>query len=132
MLASMRFARVIFGLAGVYGLIVILPMYFGRTKYERVAPPAVTHPEFYYGFVGVALAWQVAFLIVAAQPVRYRLIMIPAVLEKFTYGIAVLVLGFQNRVASITMAFGTVDLVLGVLFVVAFMRVGSRSDPQST
>ena len=126
----MRFARVIFGLAGVYGIGLILPLYFEQAKYERIAPPVITHPELYYGFVGVTLAWQVAFLTVAAQPVRYRPIMIPAILEKFTYGMEVLVLGFQNRVAPVTMAFGTVDLVLGALFVIAFVRVGSTADRQ--
>jgi len=132
MLAFMKFARVIFGLAGVYGLGVVLPMYFERARFERVAPPVVTHLELYYGFVGVTLAWQVAFLIIAARPVRYRLIMIPSILEKFSYGIAVLVLGFQNRVAPVATAFGTVDLVLGVLFVVAYLRTASGADRQST
>jgi hypothetical protein len=131
-LPSMRFARAIFGFAGIYGVIVILPMYFERAKYERMAPPVISHPELYYGFVGVGLAWQVAFLLIAAQPARYRPIMIPSVLEKLTYGIAVLVLGFQNRIASVTMAFGTVDLVLGALFVVAFVRLGSRADATSS
>lgn len=128
----MRFARVIFGIAGVYGLALTVPMYFERARFERAAPPVITHLELYYGFVGVTLAWQVAFLMIAAQPARYRLIMIPSILEKFSYGMAVLVLGFQNRVASVTMAFGTVDLVLGALFVVAYVRTGSSADRQST
>jgi hypothetical protein len=128
----MRFGRVVFALAGLYGLVVLLPMYFERAKYERLAPPVITHLEFYYGFVGVAVAWQVAFLVIAAQPVRYRLFMIPSILEKFSYGTAVLVLGFQNRVAAVTMAFGTVDLVLGLLFVISYVRAGSATAPKST
>lgn len=121
----------IFGLAGVYGIGLTLPMYFEQAKYEHMAPPVVTHLELYYGFVGVTLAWQVAFLLIAAQPARYRPIMIPSILEKLAYGLAVLVLGFQNRVASVTMAFGTVDLVLGALFVIAFVRIGATGDRQS-
>jgi hypothetical protein len=128
----MRFARVIFGLAGVYGLAVVLPMYFERARFEVVAPPVITHLEFYYGFTGITLAWQVAFLIIAAQPARYRTIMIPSILEKFSYALAVLALGFQNRVAPVTMAFGTVDLVLGALFVVAYLRTGPEADRQPT
>src|SRR5215472_4850591 len=99
----MRFARIVFGIAGVYGLAVVLPMYFERARFEVAAPPVVTHLELYYGFVGVTLAWQVAFIIIAVQPARYRTIMIPSILEKFTYALAVLVLGFQNRVASVIM-----------------------------
>jgi hypothetical protein len=128
----MRFARVIFGVAGVYGLAVVLPMSFERARFERAAPPVITHLELYYGFIGVTLAWQVAFLIIAAQPARYRPVMIPSILEKFSYGLAVLVLGFQNRVAPVTTAFGTVDLVLGVLFVVAYVRTAPEADRQST
>ena len=128
----MRLARVVFGLAGVYGLAVVLPMYFERARFERAAPPVVTHLELYYGFVGITIAWQVAFLVIAVRPARYRLIMIPSILEKFSYGIAVLVLGFQSRVAPVMMAFGTVDLVLGVLFVVAYVRKGPEADRQST
>ena len=127
----MRFSRVIFGLAAVYGLVVVLPLYFERARFEVVAPPAVTHLELYYGFVGVTLAWQVAFLVIAVRPARYRLIMIPSILEKFSYGIAVLVLGFQSQVAPVMMAFGTVDLVLGVLFVVAYLRTRPEPDRQS-
>jgi len=127
----MRFARVAFGIAGVYGLVALLPLYFEREKYEHMAPPAITHPEFYYGFVGIGVAWQVAFLMIAAQPLRYRPLMIACCVEKFSYGIAVLVLGFQNRVASVAMAFGTVDLVLGVLFVISFLRARA-STPKST
>ena len=35
-------------------------------------PPPVTHPEFYYGFVGVALAFQLVFLTIASDPLKYR------------------------------------------------------------
>jgi hypothetical protein len=128
----MRFGRIVFALAGIYGLVVLLPMYFERAKYESLAPPVITHLELYYGFVGVCVAWQVAFLVIAAQPVRHRPLMIPCCLEKFSYGIAVLVLGFQNRVSGVTMAFGTVDLVLGVLFVIAYLRAGAATATKST
>ena len=40
-------------------------------------PPLITHPGFYYGFVGCALAWQVAFCFIATNPVRYRPLMLP-------------------------------------------------------
>lgn len=119
----MKLARIIFALAGVYGIGVLLPMYFERAHIETVYPPAITHLEYYYGFVGVGLAWQVAFLIIASNPVRYRPLMLACVLEKLTYGLAVLVLAFQNQVAGAIMAFGTVDLVWGGLFVLAFLRV---------
>jgi hypothetical protein len=123
----MRIARLIFALAGIYGIGVLLPMYFERAHIDQVYPPAITHLEFYYGFVGVGLAWQAAFLIVASNPVRYRPLMLACVLEKLTYGLAVLVLAFQNRVAGAIMAFGTIELVWAALFVVAFLRLGREA-----
>ncbi len=89
----------------------------------RDCPPPITHPEHFYGFVGVALAWQAAFLAIARDPVRFRPFMIPAVLEKATFGIAVVVLFFQNRVPEMVLGFGAVDLLLGALFFVAWLRL---------
>src|SRR6185503_235028 len=97
----MTFARRVFLIAGIYGLIVLVPQYFLEAKTGRDFPPAITHPEFFYGFIGVAAAWQVAFLIIARDPVRYRLMMIPAMLEKLSFGIAAIVLFLQERVPGL-------------------------------
>ncbi len=67
----MRFSKTVFMIAGIYGIIVILPGYFTEGRFSAQFPPAITHPEFYYGFYGVALAWQVAFLVIATDPVRF-------------------------------------------------------------
>ena len=85
-------------------------------------PPAITHPGFYYGFVGCALAWQIAFLIIGANPVRLRPMMIPSMVEKFTFGPAVVALVVQGRMHRTDLVFAATDLTLGVLFVVAYLR----------
>jgi hypothetical protein len=123
----MKLARLVFALAGIYGLGVLLPMYFERARVEARYPPAITHLEYYYGFVGLAVAWQLVFLVIAMNPVRYRPLMLPCLLEKLTFALAVLVLAFQNRVAGGVMAFGTVDLVWGGLFVLAFLRTAGQT-----
>ncbi|HSF24907.1 MAG TPA: hypothetical protein VLE20_11840 [Blastocatellia bacterium] len=129
----MAFARRLYLIAGIYGLIVLVPQYFMEAKTGRDFPPAITHPEFYYGFVGVAVAFQVLFLILAKDPVRYRPVMIPAILEKASWGIAVVVLYLQQRVSAFFLCFGTVDLILGVLFVVAYAKTRDRaSDPNAS
>jgi surface polysaccharide O-acyltransferase-like enzyme len=120
----MRFAKWLFLIAGVYGLIALLPQYFLEQKNGLDFPPPVTHPEYYYGFIGVAVAWQILFLILARNPIRYRAMMIPAILEKASFGIAVIVLFLQNRVSSFTLGFGIVDLLLGALFMMAYVRTG--------
>ena len=121
------FARWVFRIAGCYGLVVLLPQYFLEGRLGRDYPPAITHPEHFYGFLGVAVSWQVAFLLIAQDPIRYRLLMMPAVLEKATFGIAVLVLFAQQRVSTMLLAFGVIDLTLGLLFTAAYWRTGPRS-----
>jgi len=54
----MRFAKWVFLLAGVSGLLVVAPPYFLEGKMGELDPPPVNHPEYYYGFLGVTLAWQ--------------------------------------------------------------------------
>jgi hypothetical protein len=82
----MRFAKIVFWVAGIWGLLVITPLYFMFDLIGRQDPPPITHPGFYYGFVGCALAWQLAFCFMATDPVRYRPLIIPSLFEKFRFG----------------------------------------------
>src|SRR5580693_2016569 len=95
--AAMKFAKIVFWIAGIWGLLVITPLYFFFDLIGRNDPPAITHPGFFYGFVGCALAWQVAFCFMATDPFRYRPLMIPSILEKATYAVAIIVLVAQGR-----------------------------------
>ena len=83
----MRFAKWTFIVAGIYGILVTLPLFFQEAAFGRDYPPPITHPEFFYGFAGVTLAWQFAFLVIGRDPARFRPMMLPAMLEKAT-GIA--------------------------------------------
>jgi hypothetical protein len=119
----MKFARMLFLIAGLYGLVVLAPGYFFEQAIGRETPPPITHPEFFCGFLGVALAWQVLFLLIAHNPVRYRPMMIPSIIEKLSYAGAVIVLLKQHRIPLSTFDLGMVDLVLAVLFAVSFFKV---------
>ena len=123
----MKFAKLVFLVAGIYGLIVVLPQYFLESKIGVDSPPPITHPEFYYGFIGVTLAWQIAFLILSTDPIRYRPLMIAAVVEKFSFAVAVPLLFVQQRVSSLMLAPAGIDLLLGILFVAAFIKTPSRN-----
>jgi hypothetical protein len=122
----MKFAEIIFRVAGIWGLSTLTPLYFMFNLIGQRDPPPITHPAFFYGFVGAALAWQFAFFIIAIDPARYRPLMIPSVLEKFSYGIAVMILVAQGRMHSSDLLFGGVDLLLGTLFVIAYFRTPRR------
>src|SRR5258708_38686212 len=85
----MKLWKVVFWVGGIWGLVVISPLYFLFDLIGKQDPPAITHPGFYYGFAGCALAWQIAFICIGRDPVRLRVMMIPSVVEKFTFGVAV-------------------------------------------
>ncbi len=116
------FARRVFRVAAIYGFLVLLPQYFLEGKTGRDFPPAITHPEYYYGFIGVALAWQMVFLVIARDPVRYRPIMIPAIFEKASFGLAAVALFLLDRLNAQMLGAGVLDLVLGTLFLLAYVR----------
>lgn len=122
----MRFAKIVFWAAGIWGILVLSPLYFIFDLIGRQDPPPITHPGFYYGFVGAGLAWQLAFMIVATNPVRFRPLMLVAVFEKFSYAAALIVLYLQKRIHTSDLTFACVDLLFGVLFVVAYLRTGNR------
>lgn len=125
----MKFARLVFRIAGVYGLLVLLPQYFLEGKTGHDFPPPVTHPEFYYGFIGVAVVWQLLFLVLSGDPVRYRPMMVVAALEKLSFVIAVFVLYAQERVPTLLLFFALIDLLFGVLFLLAYMKTPPRREP---
>jgi len=118
----MRFARVVFAVAGILGLLILVPGFFTIDMIGRQFPPAVTHPDFYYGFLCMTVAWQIAFLVIAADPVRYRPMMPVAMLEKFPYVSMLLVLYARGQLAGSQLAAVGIDGTLGVLFVVAYFK----------
>jgi len=117
-----KFAKIVFWIAVVWGFLVLTPLLFLFDKIGVQDPPAITHPGFYYGFVTVGLAFQTVFIVIARDPVRMRPMMIPAVIEKFSYAIAVVVLYLQARMKAPDLVFAGTDGVLGVLFVVAWAK----------
>src|SRR4051812_11624753 len=118
----MRFARLVFAFAGILGLLLVTPGLFAIDMVGERFPPAVTHPDFYYGFLTVTLAWQVAFLIIATNPARYRPLMLAAMLEKFPYVAMLLVLYSRGLLAAPQLAAVAIDGTLGMLFVVAYFK----------
>jgi hypothetical protein len=123
----MKFAKIVFRTAGILGFLILTPLFFLFDVIPKKDPPPITHPAFYYGFVGVALVWQFAFLIIATDPVRFRPLMIAAILEKLAYSIPLLILISQKRTNPNDLIFAGIDLLLCSLFVVAYLRTPQRS-----
>ena len=125
-----RFSSIVFLAAGIYGLIVLAPGFFGEKMVAEKMPPAITHPEFYYGFLGVAVAWQVAFLIIARDPQRFRPIIPAAILEKLTFCVACAVLLALGRIPLIVAMGGAGDYILGTLFTNSYFRLRAAHSAQ--
>lgn len=114
------FARRVFFWAGAYGLLVLAPQYLIELGIGPPLPGPIPRPEHFYGFIGVALAWQLVFLVIARDVLRYRLLMLPAIVEKLAFGVPVLLLFASGRVGADVLLFGCIDLALGVLFALAY------------
>jgi hypothetical protein len=124
----MRFAALTFRIAAIVGFLTIVPMYFLYGAIGRADPPALNHPQFYFGFLGVTLAWQVLFFVLSTDPVRYRAMMIPAVLEKAGFLAAVLVL-LSLKMMNAQQAIVTLpDAILLVFFIAAFRKTPRQRD----
>jgi hypothetical protein len=125
----MRFARTVFIGAGIWGIVVLLPLYWLVDITGRPYPPPADYPQFFYGFLWVALAWQVAFLIIGINPLFFRALMIPSILEKFGWVATLAVLYGRARITAVDAQAAIPDLALGVLFVVAFVK--TRTAPRA-
>ena len=125
----MKFARVVFVIAGIWGIVVLTPFYWLVDMTGRRYDPPTAYPHFFYGFFAVALAWQIAFLVIGSNPGRFRALMIPAILEKFGYVATLAVLYGHGRISSVDAQAAVPDGLLGLLFILAFVK--TRALPGS-
>jgi hypothetical protein len=116
----MNFAKWVYRIAGIYGLLVLAPLLVLEHIVSQIAPPAITHPEYYYGFAITGVAWQVAFLVISNDPQRFRALMPVTWLEK-SYGLIAVGLYLENRISSQVLVLGAIDLLFAVLFVCAYV-----------
>src|SRR5262245_27305785 len=129
---AMRFAGMVFTCAGIWGLAVLTPLYFSFDLVGRFYPPAITHPDFFYGFIGVAVAWQIGFLLIGRDPAGLHMMMIPAILEKFGYVVTLSILYAQDTLRVGQFVVAIPDFVLGLLFLIAFLQIeAARRFPES-
>ena len=119
----MRFSRRVFVAAGIWGLLIVFPLYFLEATINQQQPPPITHPEYYYGFIGVTLAWQIVYLVIAGDPVKYRTIILIAILAKLSYGLAMSLLFATGRVPMVTFLTSLPDLVWAALFAIAYWKM---------
>jgi hypothetical protein len=123
----MRFANWAFLLAGITGVLMVIPPYFLERRFGQDNPPPVNHPEFYYGFFGVTLAWQFMFLVIGSEPIRFRRAMLPGMVEKASFAIAIPTLYASERVTVTWVGFAAMDATWLVLFIIAYVRTAKAA-----
>lgn len=121
------FASRVFWIAALYGFVAIIPQFFLEEKTGRDFPPAITHPEFFYAFLGVALAWQIAFVLIARDPIRFRPMMIPGALEKIAFGVTGVALYTTGRAGWMPLAAGIIDLVFSSFMFIAYGKTPKKA-----
>jgi hypothetical protein len=119
---TVKLARIIFIGAGIWGITVLTTFYWLVDITGRHYGAPTEYPEFFYGFIAVALTWQIAFLLIGTNPARFRPLMIPAMIEKFGYVLTLTVLFALGRISSLDFQPAIPDGLIGLLFVLAFVK----------
>ena len=113
----MKFARIVFSIAGALGLLAMIPMYMAPGSYR------------YYGSLGGLVAWQLAFFVIATDPKRYRPIMLPALMEKLLWMLTLITIYLHGRMTSAEVLGGTIPHgLLGILFAAAFFKTRRKAS----
>jgi hypothetical protein len=118
----MTWIRRLFVASGVLGLLALVPLYFRETRLGLDFPPPITHPELFYGFLGVTIAWQMGYIVIGSDPRRYRPFMLLGAFGKLSFSTALTILLLQGRVPAVIFAAGLPDVVMAILFVAAYFH----------
>src|SRR4029079_9279939 len=117
----MKFARVVFIGGGVWGIVILTVVCFLLDS-PTYGVGGREHSELAYGFVAVAMAWQVAFLVIGSDVRRFRPMMISALLDKLGYVLPVTLVFACNRIPAADAVPAAPDFILGLLFVGAYLK----------
>ncbi|TPG15489.1 hypothetical protein [Sphingomonas oligophenolica] len=114
----MRMATWSFALAGVYGLAATLSLYFRA--------PLTIETQWLYAFAGAAAVTQLAYLLIATDPVRYRLVIPIGIASKLSFAVPMTILYAHGAITMGSFAFAQIDYALAALFAVNFVRLPNR------
>lgn len=123
------FARRVFQAAALWGLVIIPLGYTGYLAGSDPSLASIARPEIAHGFFLVTFAWQLVFGLISTDHVRFRLLMPIAVIEKLPFAAIVFWLFSQGLVGPTMLFMGSMDAVLGTLFVLAFLQTPRSPGP---
>ncbi|MFL5297538.1 MAG: hypothetical protein ACJ798_14245 [Phenylobacterium sp.] len=117
----MRFAKWVFTLAGIYGLVTIPLTYFAEGQLAR-RYGALGQPLWFYGFLSVVLVFQLVYLQTGRDPVRYRPFMLLSLLAKLSFVVTAAAMYAVGRTPVEQALVTGPDLIWSALFVIAYLR----------
>jgi hypothetical protein len=117
----MRFAKWVFTLAAIYGLITIPLTYFAEPEMARRFG-ALGQPLWFYGFLGVVLVFQLVYLQTGRDPVRYRPFMLLSLLAKLSFVVTAAAMFMVGRTVAEQALVTAPDLIWSVLFAAAYLK----------
>jgi hypothetical protein len=124
----MRFAKRIYRVAGIAGLFLVVPAYFLEGWTATINPPAVEHAEFYYGFVSVVMVWQLVYILIGTDPLRFRPVMLLAAAAKGSFVATLLTLFSLGRIQPLWFGFAAFDGTFTLLFLLGYIKTASANS----
>lgn len=118
----MKFAKWVFTLGGIWGVLIIGPLFFLEERMAGLTGSAFSHPDTYYGFVASTFAWQLGYLVIGRNPAPYRPFMLLGALGKVIYAGSTWALFAQGRIPITVPALASPDLLLAALFILAWWK----------
>jgi hypothetical protein len=80
----------------------------------------------------VVQVWHAAFCWISTDPVRFRPIMLFAVMEKVVFVLVAVALWLDGRAVTALLLVAAADFLLGVLFLAAFFKTAGLSESAAT
>jgi hypothetical protein len=120
--AGMKFAKRVFLGAGIWGVVVLTPFYFLFDAIGRQGPAPINYPQFYYGFLAVAMGVAIRLPWDRDGSGAVPMDDAPEHRREARLLSDSGVLYLQGRITSTDALVIPPDLLLGVLFVVAFAK----------
>lgn len=124
----MKFAKIVFAIAGVWGILVLTPLFFLVDLTGRKYAPPGSYPHFFYGFFALAMVFQFVFFIIASDPARFRPMIIAAILEKAAYVAVCGVLYSRGQITLTDASTCFADCILGILFICAYFTTRPKAS----
>ena len=124
----MTFAKWVFTIGGIWGLLIITPLFFLEGPIAAASQP-FSHPDFFYGFLASTVMWQVGYLAIGRDPARFRPFMLIGAAGKVIYFTSCVALVLQGRVQAFVPLLTAPDIVLAALYVVAWFRTAPARIP---